>query len=222
MSWWTDTRDFVTDVVTGGARTAEEAAKEAARAGAAGGQRASGIYGDLAGQYEGMYAPWMEAGERGLGQLEQYAATPMQERMQFDVTQTPGYQFRMDEGMRALQNQLAARGLSMSGAQLRGAQRYGQGLASEEYGAEYARRAAEDQAQWERLSQLAGYGYGATPSYASALGMARGGQAAAEMGVGQQQAAGIIGAGQARASGYGAVRDLIKEGVQMYAGMPGG
>jgi hypothetical protein len=47
---------------------------------------------------------------------------------------TPGYQFRMDEGSRALDRSAASRGLLRSGAQQKALTAFGQGIASEEYG----------------------------------------------------------------------------------------
>ena len=43
----------------------------------------------------------------------------------------PGYQFRMEEGQRAMDNSGAARGMSQSGAQMKALQKYGQGSADQ-------------------------------------------------------------------------------------------
>jgi hypothetical protein len=59
----------------------------------------------------------------------------------------PGYGFRLGEGLKALERSAAARGGLLSGNMLRGAQRYGQDLASQEFGAAY-----------NRLAGLAGVG----------------------------------------------------------------
>ena len=53
----------------------------------------------------------------------------------------PGYGFRLSEGMKALERGAAARGGLLSGNMLRGAQRYGQDLASQEFGSAYNRLA---------------------------------------------------------------------------------
>lgn len=50
-----------------------------------------------------------------------------------DFQTTPGYQFRMDEGMKALDRSAASRGLLRSGAQQKAINTFGQGIASEEY-----------------------------------------------------------------------------------------
>lgn len=46
---------------------------------------------------------------------------------------SPGYQFRLNEGIKALDRSAAAKGMQLSGAQSKAVQAYGQGLASDEY-----------------------------------------------------------------------------------------
>ena len=53
--------------------------------------------------------------------------------------ETPGYQFRYDESMRALDRMGRARGRRYSGGTIREAQRYSSGLASQEYGDYFSR-----------------------------------------------------------------------------------
>src|SRR5262252_1477698 len=50
------------------------------------------------------------------------------------LANTPGYQFRLGEGLRALQNAAAARGTLLTGGTLKGIQKYAQDVASTEYG----------------------------------------------------------------------------------------
>jgi hypothetical protein len=63
----------------------------------------------------------------------------------------PGYQFRLDEGMRALDRSAASRGLTRSGGHEREVMAYGQGMASQEY-----------QSIFNRLGTIAGFGPGAS------------------------------------------------------------
>jgi len=56
-----------------------------------------------------------------------------------DFQADPGYAFRLSEGMKALDRTAASRGGLLSGATLKGAQRYGSDLASQEYGNAYNR-----------------------------------------------------------------------------------
>ena len=49
-----------------------------------------------------------------------------------DFQADPGYDFRFKEGLKALNNSMAAKGLGVSGANINGAQQYVHGLASQE------------------------------------------------------------------------------------------
>lgn len=66
-------------------------------------------------------------GSKDYGKYASAEFTPAQ----FQVD--PGYAFRMSEGMKGLERSAAARGGLLSGAALKGIQRYGQDLASQEY-----------------------------------------------------------------------------------------
>lgn len=66
------------------------------------------------------------------------------------VTDDPGYQFRLQQGVGALDASAAARGGLGSGAQQRALARYGQDLGSQEYGAAYGRAWQQQQEQYER------------------------------------------------------------------------
>jgi hypothetical protein len=103
----------------------------------------------------------------------------------------PGYQFRLSEGMKALDRQAAARGGLISGGALKAAQRYGQDLGSQEYSAAYGRLAGLADVGPRAAGVMSGLGerYGQT----AGQNLMAGGQAAAQ---------GMLGAGAARASGY--------------------
>jgi len=51
-----------------------------------------------------------------------------------DFEADPGYAFRFSEGQKALDKSMAARGLGISGANIKGAVKYGQDMGSQEYG----------------------------------------------------------------------------------------
>ena len=53
------------------------------------------------------------------------------------LAQTPGYQFTLQQGLQATQNSYAAQGLGTSGAALKGAANYSEGLASTTYEQQY-------------------------------------------------------------------------------------
>lgn len=55
------------------------------------------------------------------------------------LEQDPGYQFRLQEGLKATERAMASRGMNMSGNVLAALQQRGEGLASQEYGASVSR-----------------------------------------------------------------------------------
>lgn len=103
----------------------------------------------------------------------------------------PGYAFRQSEGMKALERSAAARGNLLSGSTLKGVQRFGQDLASQEYQNAFNRYQIERSARLNPLQSLMGAGQSATNVMTGAAGQA-----------GQNEAQNIMAAGQARASGY--------------------
>ena len=105
--------------------------------------------------------------------------------------QDPGYAFRQAEGMKALERSASARGNLLSGGTLRGIQRFGQDLASQEYGNAFNRYQIERSARLNPLQSLMGSGQSATNVMTGATGQA-----------GQNEAVNLMNAGQARASGY--------------------
>lgn len=68
-------------------------------------------------------------------------AAPAEEEEPYDFTGSPGYQWRYNEGLRALENGLIGRGLGLSGRAVKEAQRFGQNYAADEFSAEFARNA---------------------------------------------------------------------------------
>ena len=66
--------------------------------------------------------------------------SPLQQQFSFNANNlqnTPGYQFTMQQGLRGVQNQMASQGLGSSGAQVKGAETYATGLASNTYNQQY-------------------------------------------------------------------------------------
>ena len=105
--------------------------------------------------------------------------------------QDPGYAFRQSEGMKALERSAAARGNLMSGSTMKGIQRFGQDLASQEYQNAFNRYQTERAAKLNPLQSLMGSGQSSANVLTGAAGQ-----------MGQNEAANLYGAGQARASGY--------------------
>ncbi len=97
------------------------------------------------------YQPFREAGYTALGQLQNLLQNPGQ------VRQDPGYMFQRNEGMRALNANAAARGMTYSGAQAKALQQYGNDYATTKLNESY-----------NRLASIAGIGQQATGSVANA------------------------------------------------------
>lgn len=130
-----------------------------------------------------------------------------------DFEQDPGYAFRQEEGLRALDRSAASRGMLLSGSQLKGVERYGQGLASQEYQSAFDRYNATQTNQFNRLGSLANVGQTAN----AALGQA-GSQYSTNVGnIGMTNAANqgnaALAAGQAQASAYQSYGNLAGQAI---------
>ena len=108
-----------------------------------------------------------------------------------DYEADPGYAFRLAEGNKALERSAAARGMLMSGKMFKGAQRFGQDLASQEYQNAFNRYQTNRSNQLNPLGTLMASGQGATNMLSGAAGQ-----------LGTQLGENAMGAGNARASGY--------------------
>jgi len=119
-----------------------------------------------------------------------------------DYQADPGYAFRLSEGMKALDRTAASRGGLLSGATLRGAQRYGQDLASQEYQNAFNRYQVNRANQLNPLQSLMGAGQTSANTLTSAAGN-----------LGANIGSNIIGAGNARASSYIGGANALSSGV---------
>jgi len=114
----------------------------------------------------------------------------------------PGYGFRLKEGIRALENSAAARGGLLSGNTMRGITRYGQGLASEEFGNAFNRYQAGFASRLNPLQALAGVGQTSSNTLSNAAGQ-----------LGSSLSNLAVGAGNARASGYAGTANALASGI---------
>jgi hypothetical protein len=85
-----------------------------------------------------------------------------------DFKTDPGYGFRVSEGLKALDRTAASRGGLLSGATLKGAQRFGQDVASQEYQNAYNRYVGNQATQRNALAGLTGF----APAAAATMGAA--------------------------------------------------
>jgi len=95
---------------------------------------------------------------------------------------SPDYQFRMNEGLSAIDRSAAARGGALSGNAIRGGTEYASNLASGEY-SNYV----------NRLLTMAGLGSAATNNAGGAIGNNAANQANSQMAAGDARASGIMG-----------------------------
>jgi murein L,D-transpeptidase YcbB/YkuD len=141
--------------------------------------------------------PWRQAGQQALTGMQN--ADFQKDFTMADFQADPGYQFRMDEGQKALERSAAAKGGMMSGGTLKAISKYGQGVASQEYQSAYDRFNADRDRRFNRLGALAGVGQTAT-NQMGAAGQNYANQAGAQItGAANAGAAGQI--GQANAIG---------------------
>lgn len=133
----------------------------------------------------------------------------MRDFSQSDFQTDPGYQFRLQQGQQGLERSAAARGGLLSGAAIKDAMNYNQGMGSQEYANAFNRFQTNRSNKLNPLQSLMGASQTATNTI---------GQAAQNYG--NQAGQNIIGAGNARASGYvgqaNAINSGISQGVNLY------
>lgn len=139
-----------------------------------------------------------------------------------DFEADPGYAFRQSGGQKAIERSAAARGGLLSGAALKGIERFGQGLASDEYLNAYNRFNNDQNNEFSRFSTLAGVGQTAN----NALQQAGNSYANAVTGINSNNAMNqgnaLLAQGNARASGYLGVGNALSGALGAYGMMKGG
>lgn len=170
-------------------------------------------------------APWREIGEQSLKQLQAgvKAGRFRPGEFNFNFQESPGYQFRRQEGINALDASAAARGRLQSGAQARAVTRYGSNLASQEYGnafnramSEYQLNAGQKQQEFNQLASLANVGQVANSADQAARQNMANNVTQSTQATGNAIAQGALGAGQARASSYQNMAGAANQGIQNY------
>jgi hypothetical protein len=164
-----------------GAALSSSAAKSAANTQADAANRASDLQMQQFQQMQGNLQPYMQLGSSTIPQLQQLLGSGrLNGQFSFNPTmdqleQTPGYQFTQQQGNKALDNAMAAKGLSLSGAQLKGLDQFNTGLASNTFQQQYENAlnnyrtnygTAAD--QYNRLSGLVGLGQNAAAGVGNA------------------------------------------------------
>jgi hypothetical protein len=168
------------------------------------GQNAVAGYGAARDASLGYFQPYLEGGTNAFAR----AGAMTQPGYEFGPSD-PSYKFRFDQGLDAATRGAASTGALGSGGTLKALTRYGQGMASTEYGNAFS-----------RLNQLAGMGIDAARGSSAAQLSAAGGSANALLNAAQ----GMTGGFQTKAGGVndsnGAVAGGIK-GIGSFFGIPG-
>ena len=190
--------------------------------------------------------PWRTAGTNALAQMGTYPAGPQgfsykpfsYTAADFAKGEDPGYAFRLSEGLKTFGRSADARGGLLSGATLKGATRYNQNMASQEYANAYGRGLNEyntNQANaltgynsqvnanntgYNRLAGMAGIGQTANTQLAQAgQNLATGAQNTASntgniiMTNAANQGNSAMAAANARSSAYGGTANMLGYGL---------
>lgn len=164
------------------------------------------IYADQTGRF----APYLESGGNALNAYNFEMGLGDRPDGYRGFQATPGYDFQMQQGTRAIDGSAAASGGLFSGATLKSLQGFGQGLANQEYG-NYL----------NRLSGMAGAGQSAAGMQATAAGNMGQSSGNALASIGNAQSAGAIAQGNAITGGI--QNGLSTFGyMQQFAGPRGG
>ena len=179
-----------------------DAASQAAKAQQAAAAEAARISKEQYDQTRADYAPWRNTGSSALDMLARTYGLNGQPADRSAFFTSPGYEFRRDEGLKAVDRGAAARGLLHSGAAVKAEQRFGEGLAASEY-----------DSWWNRLAGVAGVGQAAV-----------GGTAAAGANASNNISQAYTAAGNARASSYANTGSAINSGLNnvLFAYLNGG
>lgn len=199
MGFWDGALDLVGSVA--GAYLSSNAADNAAQVQANASNNAAQVQQNMYNQSREDAAPYRDVGQNALyhqaalyGLDYEGAPGTVEDRYETAMNrfkETPSYQFRVSEGINALDNSAASRGRLRSGAQDQAITKFGQNVASTEFG-DYT----------NRLAALSGNAQTATQSLAS---------------VGQNTAANIgnatMAAGNAQATGIANKNNALQDGI---------
>lgn len=158
--------------------------------------------------------PFRETGVNALadyGTASQYTPFGM---AQFQAD--PGYQFRMSEGLKALERSAASRGLLESGGTLKDITRFGQDLASQEYTNAFQRYLTERQARLQPLEYRIGLGQAAASGQAANVGTSAANVGQLTQALGNIQAQRAVTQGNIMAGTLGNLGGLASEAAGAY------
>jgi hypothetical protein len=203
----------------GSAVVGANASKKASKAQQEAAARGQALAGQAYNQQQQMWAPYSQAGGAGLNMLmagigDGTNGDLTRRFSNADFVKDPGYDFRMQEGTKAVEGGAAARGGLLSGAAAKALTRYSQGFASNEYNNAYNRYSNDQGNRYNRLMGLTGIGQNATNNMGVATSRYGDQMVGLNSAAGNAESAGIIGQGNAL---QGAIGGLTSAG--QYVGM---
>lgn len=173
---------------------------------------------NMYGQTKQTLAPFVQGGQDALTKLQSnnYYTDPIN-MDQATLEKTPGYQFTQTQGLKAVANSAAARGLGNSGAALKGAANFATGLADNTYKTQFDIANTNQTNAYNRLKGLIDTGENAGAQTGTAGTSAANTAASAQIGGGNAAAAGYNATG-------GAISNLANNigGYAAYRGLYGG
>ena len=191
-----------------GANKQAKAATQAANTQLEASREATKVQKDMYDQTRKDLMPYANAGRSSLSQLMGQMGPNGYFNQTYDgqdIYSDPSYQFRLNEGLDAVQSGAAAQGGLLSGATLKALQGYGQDMASQEYQNAYNRFNADQTNRYNRLSNIVGLGQNAAAQQGNAGMQTAQAVANNTMSGANAQAAGQIAAGNRTANNFGAI-----------------
>lgn len=186
-------------------------------------------------QTQAQQQPWIQAGQTAVGQLTAGTAAGGQfsnagnfNAGDLNANLAPNYEFQLQQGQGALNNQNSVSGGLVGGNALQGIEAYTQGAAGNAYQQAYNNYNTNQSNVYNRLASIAGFGQTATGQNQQAGTAAGTNLANVAMTAGSNIGSAQLAAGAAQAAGYTATGNAISGGANsissMYAlnGLTGG
>jgi hypothetical protein len=163
---------------------------------------------------EGALSPYVNQGAAANDRLSALAGLNGETALVSTLQQDPGYQFRMSQGVSALDRSAAARGLLQSGAQQKALTQYGQGLASSELANAFQRVGAVQNNAQQASNALANLRMNQGTTLANLSSR----QASQNQALSQSTSSALgqyaTNAGNAKAQGYESMGSAVNAGLQ--------
>ena len=166
--------------------------------------------------------PWLNAGDTALGQMTAGTAAGGQFNHTFDASDlnsqlAPNYNFQLQQGLGAVNNQASVTGGLVGGNALEGINNYAQNTAAGAYQNAFNNYNTSQTNVFNRLASIAGQGQTAANTGSTTGATTAGNVASSTMAGGAAQAAGIVGTGNA-------ISNIANSasGASMYNALTGG